>query len=54
MKEISRGAASKEIADSLGISEFTVKQYVKLAIKKTRATNRVHAVSELIRRGIIT
>ncbi|WP_162287871.1 response regulator transcription factor [Indiicoccus explosivorum] len=54
MKEISRGAATKEIADSLGISEFTVKQYVKLAIKKTGAANRVHAVSELIRRGIIT
>ncbi|TWT25252.1 response regulator transcription factor [Planomicrobium sp. CPCC 101110] len=54
MKEISRGAATKEIADSLGISEFTVKQYVKLAIKKTGALNRVHAVSELIRRGIIT
>ncbi|QHJ72250.1 response regulator transcription factor [Planococcus halotolerans] len=54
MKEISRGAATKEIADSLGISEFTVKQYVKLAIRKIGAANRAHAVSELIRRGIIT
>lgn len=54
MKEISQGAATKEIADSLGISEFTVKQYVKLAIRKTGVANRVHAVSDLIRRGIIT
>lgn len=54
MKEISQGSATKEIADSLGISEFTVKQYVKLAIKKVGAVNRVHAVSELMRRGIIS
>lgn len=54
MKEISRGATTKEIAESLGISEFTVKQYVKLAIKKIGAENRVHAVSELLRRGILT
>lgn len=54
MKEISHGASTKEIAESLGISEFTVKQYVKLAIKKTGAANRVHAVSKLIRKGILT
>lgn len=53
MKEISKGAATKEIAISLRISEATVKQYVKLAIKKTGAANRVHAVAELMRRGII-
>lgn len=54
MKEVSHGASTKEIAESLGLSEFTVKQYVKLAIKKTGASNRVHAVSELIRSGILT
>lgn len=54
MKEISLGATTKGIADSFGISEFTVKQYVKLAIRKTGATNRVHAVAELMRKGLIT
>lgn len=54
MKEISHGASTKEIAESLSLSEFTVKQYVKLAIKKTGADNRVHAIAELIRSGVLT
>ncbi|WP_067726996.1 LuxR C-terminal-related transcriptional regulator [Oceanobacillus damuensis] len=54
MKKISSGETTKEIAHSLGISELTVKQYVKLAIKKLDASNRVHAVAELFRRGILS
>jgi DNA-binding CsgD family transcriptional regulator len=54
MKKISWGESTKEMASVMDISEFTVKQYVKSAIKKLGAHNRSHAVGELIRRGIIS
>lgn len=54
MKRISWGESTKEMADSMIISELTVKQYVKSAIKKLGANNRSHAVGELIRKGIIS
>jgi DNA-binding CsgD family transcriptional regulator len=53
MKKISWGASTKELADSMKISEFTVKQYVKSAIQKVGAHNRTQAVAELLRKGII-
>ncbi|PEJ59010.1 helix-turn-helix transcriptional regulator [Bacillus sp. AFS002410] len=54
MKRIAWGESTKEMADSMNISELTVKQYVKSAIKKLGANNRSHAVGELIRKGIIS
>lgn len=54
MSRIAEGNTTKEIADTLGISELTVKQYVKLAVKKLNATNRVHAVTEMFRRGFLS
>lgn len=54
MKRISHGESTKEMADSMNISELTVKQYVKTAIKKLGANNRSHAVGELFRRGILS
>lgn len=51
---ISDGETTKEVADALGISELTVKQYVKLAIKKLGATNRTHAIAQLFRKGILS
>jgi DNA-binding CsgD family transcriptional regulator len=54
MRKISWGESMKEMADAMDISELTVKQYVKSAIKKLGAHNRSHAVSELLRRGIIS
>ena len=54
MKPIAWGESSKEMADSMNISELTVKKYVKSAIKKLGANNRSHAVGELIRKGIIS
>ncbi len=54
MQRISRGESTKEMADYMDISEVTVNQYVKSAIKKLGAKNRSHAVSELLRKGIIT
>ncbi len=54
MKRVSWGESTKEIADILNISEFTVKQYVKSAITKLGVQNRPHAVAEMIRKGIIS
>lgn len=53
MKRIARGEATKEMAYSMKISEVTVKQYVKSAIKKLGAQNRAHAIAELFQRGIL-
>ncbi|MEH6907314.1 response regulator transcription factor [Neobacillus drentensis] len=54
MRRIAWGESIKEMADSMQISELTVKQYVKTAIKKLGVQNRSHAIGELFRRGIIT
>lgn len=54
MRRIAWGESTKEMADSMEISELTVKQYVKTAIKKLGAHNRSHAVGELFRKGIIS
>jgi DNA-binding NarL/FixJ family response regulator len=54
MRKISWGGSMKEMAAEMEISEVTVKQYVKSAIKKLGAHNRSHAVGELLRRGIIS
>jgi DNA-binding CsgD family transcriptional regulator len=53
MQRISRGESTKEMADYMYISELTVNQYVKSAVKKLNAKNRAHAVAELMRKGII-
>jgi DNA-binding CsgD family transcriptional regulator len=53
MRNISWGESTKEIADKMKLSELTINQYVKSAIKKLGVQNRVHAVGELFRRGII-
>ena len=42
---MSRGLANKEIAIQLGISEHTVKSYVKTLLEKLNATDRAGAVS---------
>ncbi|WP_209123282.1 response regulator transcription factor [Alkalihalobacillus sp. BA299] len=53
MQRISWGESIKEMANSMEISEFTVKDYIKSAIKKLDAKNRVEAVAELLRKGWI-
>lgn len=54
MKRIAWGESTKEMGVSMEISELTVKQYVKTAIKKLGVQNRSHAIGELFRRGIIS
>ena len=51
--QLSRGMANKEIADTLGISEHTVKTHLKNILGKLRAADRTEAVTTAIQRGII-
>jgi len=53
LQRISWGETIKEIAHYLEISEFTIQDHIKSSIKKLNAKNRIHAVSEALRRGII-
>jgi len=54
MRKIASGENTKQMAASLRISEATINQYVKSAVKKLGAKNRSHAVAELFRQGMIT
>jgi DNA-binding NarL/FixJ family response regulator len=50
---VARGAANKEAAAQLHISEETVKVHMKHILEKLGATDRTHAVTIALRRGII-
>lgn len=54
MQRISLGDSTKEVADYLGISMSTVKQYVQTAVEKLGARNRTHAIGILLRQGFIS
>ena len=47
------GASNKEIADQLYWSEITVKRKLQDIFEKLGVDNRVTAVAEAIRRGLI-
>ena len=53
MQHIALGESTKEIADSIQISDLTVNQYIKSAIKKLHAQNRVEAIVKLCKLGLI-
>ncbi|MEI3605657.1 LuxR C-terminal-related transcriptional regulator [Pseudogracilibacillus sp. SE30717A] len=42
------------MANKMDITESTVKQYIKTAIRKLGARNRTHAIGELFRMGVIS
>lgn len=50
---IAQGAANKEVAMRLRISEETVKVHMKHILEKLAATDRTHAVTIALSRGII-
>lgn len=50
---VARGAANKEVAIQLHISEETVKVHMKHILEKLAATDRTHAVTIALSRGII-
>lgn len=53
LQRLAKGLANKEIADALGISEYTVKDHLKSIMGKLRAADRTEAVTAAIQRGII-
>ncbi|WP_155591814.1 response regulator transcription factor [Lysinibacillus cavernae] len=53
MRQVALGESTKEIAGFMNLSELTITQYVKSAIKKLHAKNRSHAISILYQEGII-
>ncbi|MFF0827557.1 helix-turn-helix transcriptional regulator [Brevibacillus sp. NPDC003359] len=50
---MSWGESVKEMADWMGISEFTVQDYIKSALKKLGVQNRAQGVADAIRQRII-
>ncbi len=53
LRLMAQGAANKEIAASLSISESTVKTHVANIFQKLEVTNRTEAVTKAMARGII-
>ena len=53
LRELAKGLANKEIAESLNISEHTVKTHLKNILGKLRVADRTEAVTTAIQRGII-
>jgi DNA-binding NarL/FixJ family response regulator len=53
LHELAKGLANKEIADTLNISEHTVKDHLKSILGKLRVADRTEAVTTAIQRGII-
>ncbi len=47
------GMGSKESAQKMGISQWTVRTYRKTCIAKLKARNMVQAVAEAIRGGLL-
>jgi DNA-binding NarL/FixJ family response regulator len=50
---VARGLANKEIAARLGTADGTVKMHVQNILAKLEATDRTHAVTIALKRGII-
>lgn len=53
LEQVARGLSNNEVADTLGLLTNTVKTYVKTAMHKLNATNRVHATVLARDAGII-
>ncbi len=49
-----RGYGNKEIADKLGISDETVKAHVTSLLRKLEAENRLQAIVQALKRGLIS
>lgn len=53
LQTLVKGLANKQIADSLNITENTVKEYLKSIYAKLQVVDRTEAVTAAIQRGII-
>ena len=50
---VARGLANKEIADLLGTASGTIKMHIQNILEKLGASDRTHAVTIAIQRGIL-
>lgn len=53
LQSVAAGLRNKEIAYQLGVSEATINAHVKHILEKLNASDRTHAVTTALRRGII-
>jgi len=53
LKLVARGLANKEIADKLGTASGTIKMHVQNILEKLGASDRTHAVTIALERGIL-
>ena len=53
LRQVAAGKANKMVADQLAISEETVKAHMRSILSKLGASDRTHAVTIAVKRGII-
>lgn len=53
LSRVANGNSNREIGETLGISEYTVKAHVKTIMHKLGASDRTHAVTIALRRGLL-
>jgi DNA-binding NarL/FixJ family response regulator len=53
LRLITEGKANKEIADTLGISDATVKAHITNLLSKLRVSSRTEAVAVALKRGLV-
>ncbi|HEY3016892.1 MAG TPA: LuxR C-terminal-related transcriptional regulator [Nocardioides sp.] len=53
LAEIAQGCSNQQVADNLGLLPNTVKSYLKTAMRKLQAGNRVHAIALARQAGLI-
>ena len=53
LSHVARGLANKEIADKLGTASGTIKMHIQNILEKLGASDRTHAVTIAIQRGIL-
>ncbi len=53
LQELSDGKATREVAESIHVSEETVKTYLKQIFRKLGVHDRTEAVAEAFRRGLV-
>lgn len=53
LKELTHGRSTREVADSLHLSEETIKTHLKSIFRKLEVRDRAEAVAEAFRRGLV-
>jgi DNA-binding NarL/FixJ family response regulator len=53
LAQVAQGASNREIAATLGLSEETVKSYLRNVLQKLYASDRTHAVVIALKRGLL-